>query len=100
MRKIRKIISVVAGVAALFGLSYCTYGYISAEDRVKAICGGIKPGDPVSEAAQFALSEGLSGTLHDTGVGYLVEARTFGRYGCKVVTEQAAVVSSEYNFAD
>jgi hypothetical protein len=67
---------------------------------MRAACAEIKPGVSVAELRKFAAERGLRPPRRDSGVNFLVETRTFGRYGCKVTIENGVVRASEYNFAD
>jgi hypothetical protein len=85
---------------ALLGVAYCTYGFGTAQSRMRGICAQINPGTPAAALPDFAKAHGLNKSHQLTGVVYLVEERTFGRFGCKVTIENARVQSSEYNFAN
>lgn len=82
------------------GIVYQIYGYATGKDRMKATCAAIKPGMTVSELKEFAHSHGLHSPKRDSGLMYLAEARSFGRYACKVLLETGVVKQSEHNYAD
>ena len=91
----------VIGVLILASASYVFYSFISAEGRLKEVCGQIKPGMPVAELRAFGKKHGLGpGAPGESGVHFLVESRTFGRYGCTVILEAGIVKDAKYNFAD
>ena len=98
--KVRKAVSAVVGAAALGGLAYEAYLFASAEDRVRRACGEISVGMPISALRNFADGRGLSAPRADSGVVFLVETKTFGRWGCRVVLEKGLVQTATYNFAD
>ena len=99
MGSARRILNVVA-LVSLVGLGYCTYAFGTASSRVKELCVRIEPGMTLSQLEAFAQTNGLGPAPRNLPVIYLVETRTFGRWGCKVTLDAGAVRSSEYNFAD
>lgn len=44
----RSIRGLVLGAGVLWGMSYCTYGFLSAPKRVTRMCAGIPPGMAVA----------------------------------------------------
>ena len=91
----------VIGVLMLASASYVFYSFITAEGRLKEVCGQIKPGMPVAELRAFGKKHGLGpGATGESGVQFMVETRTFGRYGCTVILEAGIVKDAKYNFAD
>jgi len=100
MNLFHRILKVI-GVLVLAGISYVFYSFISAEGRLKEVCSQIKPGMPVAELRAFGKKHGLGPQPSgESGVHYMVESRTFGRYGCKVTLEAGIVKSADYNNAD
>ena len=96
---LRQALNSAAGLALLAGVAYCSYGYFTAESRVKALCASIPKGSTADSLAKFASLHGLSDPSgHNPD--FLVERRTFGRYGCKLHWENGVLTQSEYNFAD
>lgn len=96
----RRSLHVAVGVALIGSIGYCAYGYVSAEQRVRGLCAQIKPGMSISELRGFESEHGLRAPAQDSGMAFLVERRTFGRFGCQVTLERGVVRASEYNFAD
>ena len=91
---------IATGLLLATGLSYCTWNFATAEGRVRALCSSIQPGMPVQQLRDFARAHGLGPAPGATGVNYIVESKSFGRYGCKVLLENGAVKSAEYHFLD
>jgi hypothetical protein len=54
----------------------------------------------IDSLRSVAASHGMTYPSHDSGVNYLVESRTFGRYGCRVDTENGVVKRSAFSTAD
>lgn len=81
-------------------ISYFTYPFFGVERRVRDICLEIKPGMPIDELKALALRSGLTQPHQSSGVVFLVETRSFGRWGCQVVLEAGRVTQSDYDFAD
>lgn len=100
MNKSRKLLNVIGGILILAGLSYCSYNFISAEARVRSVCKQIKPGMTVEQLRQFALLKGMAPEPKESGTSFIVETKTYGRYGCTVITDGGYVKESTYNFAD
>jgi len=82
----------------LVALAYHVYGYVSAERRLRATCALIQPGASLKELAAFARDHGLNEPSRLYRPTYLMEPRTFGRYGCRVDVEGDRVSSSTYVF--
>lgn len=82
------------------GAAYYIYGFATAERRIKEVCSQIKPGMSMSQLQTFGVEHGLMRAHNKSGINYLMESRTYGRYGCKVVLEAGVVKDAEYNFAD
>jgi hypothetical protein len=82
----------------LVALAYYFYGYASAERRLRATCALIQPGASLPELAVFARDHGLSEPHALYNPTYLMETRTFGRYGCRVEIEGDHVRTSTYVF--
>lgn len=95
----RRVLNVLA-LIGLVGVGYCTYAFGTASSRVKELCARIEPGMTLSQLDAFARTNGLGPTPRNSPIVYLVETRTFGRWGCKVTLETGVVRSSEYHFAD
>jgi len=100
MNSVRQNINWIFGVALIGSMSYCTYNFASAENRVRNLCSEIQPGMTVNAVRDFALAHGLGPAPHESGVNFLVESKTFGRYGCKINVEAGLVKVVEYNFSD
>jgi hypothetical protein len=100
MRPIRSTVSLVGGIAILGALLYVFAGYSTAPNRIRSVCVQIHPGTTLTELQALAVAHGLT-TPHEVApVLFLVEARTFGRYGCKVEFQGSVVSKAEYDFRD
>lgn len=100
MTQLRRIGNTVVGLVLIVSVLWYAYSFGTAEARVKELCAKIREGDSVEDLRKFAAANGLGPTPSEKGVAYIVERRTFGRYGCKVVLGDGHVKSSEFNFAD
>jgi hypothetical protein len=96
----RQAANTFLGILILGSLAYCGYGYATAERRVRALCAEISPGMSIEWLRSFADLHGLKNPPQQSGQSYLVESRTFGRYGCRVDTENGEVKYSTFSFAD
>jgi len=96
----RRTMNSLAGLGILAILGYYIYGFVSAESRLRRICATIPTGATRHFLADFAGKHGLKAPIGNAQVEYLVESRTFGRYGCKVILKGDVVQRAEYNYAD
>jgi len=99
MGSIRRVVSLSMGLGLVGGISYCSYNFASAEGRVRELCSQIQPGMSVAQLREFASTHGLDPKPRESGASYIVESKTFGRFGCKVLLEGGVVKLAEYNFA-
>lgn len=100
MGKFRKTINIIFVIALLSGIGYCTNNFVTAESRVRALCDELQPGMTVAALREFASQHGLSSQIKDSGTSFMVETKTYGRYGCEITTESGIVKRAEYNSAD
>ena len=100
MNPILKGLLFVFGVPVLFGISYFYYAMSTGEKRMTQVCGQIKPGMSLAQLKAHAEEHGLKAPSTNSGITYLAESRTYGRFACKVVLDSGIVKSSEYNYAD
>lgn len=101
MPKLRRVLNSVFVLLLLSGISYCSYNFASAEGRVKDLCSQIKPGMAFSELKAFGSEHGLGPQPHnESGIIFMVESKTYGRYGCRILLEAGQVKTAEYNFAN
>ena len=54
----------------------------------------------MDELRDFAARHGLNAPRNPSGAGFMVESRTFGRYGCQLELANGRLVSAQYHFAD
>jgi len=100
MNPIVKGLAFVFGVPLLFGIAYFYIALSTGEKRMTEVCSQIKPGMNLAQLKGFAEEHGLKAPHGNSGISYLAESRTYGRYACKVVLDAGIVKSSEYNYAD
>jgi hypothetical protein len=100
MGRFRKSIVTIFGIVILSGISHCTYNFVSAESRVRAVCEQIRPGMAVDQLREFVAAQGFFPEPKESGVSYVAETRTYGRFGCEVVAEAGYVRKATYYFAD
>ncbi len=100
MSPIAKGLGLVFGFPLLFGTAYYYYAMSTGEKRMTAVCSQIQPGMDLAQLTSVADEHGLTRPSKDSGVMYLAEARTYGRFACKIAFDAGIVKSSEYNYAD
>lgn len=95
------ILSNLLGVLILSIICYTFYNFITAEQRIKQICSQINPGLSMSGLKDFSVNHGLNPPPNrESGVVFMVEYKTFGRYGCQITLENGSVKKVEYTFSD
>jgi hypothetical protein len=97
-RKRTRILALVVGVLFLGSIVYYFNLYATAEKRVSQACLEFLPGSSVSEATQVATSHGMNAPRPGASIAYVVESKTFGRHGCKLVFTDGVLASSTYDF--
>lgn len=98
MSGFRKIVNQMGLLALVGGISYCSYNFASAEKRLRATCAQIQPGMTVDQLNQFRVDHGLGPMPpKSSGTAFLVERKTFGRYGCKVNMKDGLVTEAEFD---
>lgn len=94
----------VSGLLVVFGIlwlgAYYLYGYLTAATRLAALCAAVRPGTSVAELKTFGTRHGLIGHTAESGEIFLVEKRTFGHYGCRILIERGVVTQSAYKAAN
>ena len=95
---LRRTINATVGLALLGGLTYCSYGYLTAGSRVRATCASIPLGASPHQLLQFGALHGLNVPPGDykNAVHTLGETRTLGRYGCRVHMVNGVVAQVDY----
>ena len=96
----RGALKVVAGLVVLGALAYCASNYLTAESRVRTLCRSIPAGAKLDALTEFASLHGLSAPTGRSDTEYLMESRTFGRYGCEVHLKDGVVQGAEYSYVD
>lgn len=94
---LRRIVNIVGGFVVIFIIGYYVYSFIGAESRVRNLCGKISIGMSINSLNSYAKSVGLGPSVHGSGTNFLVESKTFGRYGCEVEVDRGIVTSVKYN---
>jgi hypothetical protein len=96
----RRIINILGGLMIVSIIAYLLYAFGGAEARMKKLCLEITPGMTFSELKALSQNRGVTAPQRLSGVNYLVETKSFGRWGCKVDLESGVVTHSEYLFSD
>lgn len=100
MKSFFRAASKLFALLAVGGVAYYIHEFASAERRIKEVCSQIKPGMSMLQLQTFGVEQGLTRPHTESGINYMVERRTYGRYGCKLLLEAGVVKEAEYNFAD
>ena len=79
----------VFGITLVLGIAY-----------FRALCPQIKPGMSIASLQEFANDHGLGPGRPHEGVNYLVETKSYGRHGCRVVVASGVVQESTHTYAD
>jgi hypothetical protein len=100
MRQFIKIVGSVIALVVVAQIAYFMFSLATGEARMRKHCGEIRAGMSFQEVQRYAEAHGLLSPRRESGVNFLAESRSFGRFACKVTLEAGVVRSSEYNFAD
>jgi hypothetical protein len=100
VKALRRIALTFASLIAL-GVAYFGFQLITAEARVRPVCESIKPGTPASQLREIAQANGLGPrSFPENGTSFIVEQKTYGRFGCKVDLDAGIVKQVDYHVAD
>ena len=100
VKKLFKLIGQVLSILAVAAIGYVGWTFIHAEGRVGALCKQMTPGLSMDALRAFAKANDLGPQAVHTGTNYLMDGKSFGRFGCKVEVDSAGVVSSEFSKSD
>ncbi len=96
----RRILIIFSALLLASVIGYGLYAFGGAEKRMQQLCTEITPGLQFSALKELSLKRDVNAPYAESGTNYLVERKSFGRWGCKVVLENGVVKSSEFTFAD
>jgi hypothetical protein len=82
------------------GVAYIITVYATAETRVRGLCSKTAVGMTVADLNAYAARMGLGPPAASNGTSYVVERKTFDRYGCRVEAAGGQVQSVKYDYAD
>ncbi|NRB42183.1 MAG: hypothetical protein HRU20_27555 [Pseudomonadales bacterium] len=97
---ISQIINLIISIVILIAMGTCSYHFISAEKRVRALCDDIQVGTEHSDLFTFSKAHGLNKPHAKDGIIYLAETKTFGRHACELTLKDGIVEYVRYHFAD
>lgn len=100
MHPLRRRINQAALLLFAAGIFYFIFGFATAEARVKKLCLEIHSGMKLAQLQAFGHKHGLRLPQRENGTEWMVEKRTYGRYGCRVELEAGEVKHAYYEFAD
>lgn len=100
MGRLDRLLSLGIAYTFVFGVFYIVYSFATAEERMKKLCAQIPPRTQYEKLVETAKAHGLFGPQSRDGINFMVEMKTFGRFGCKVWINRGLVEKVEYNFAD
>ncbi len=95
-----RLIKNVIILGVLAALAYGAWGVLSAEQRLRALCPLMTPGMSMDDLLRFAAAHGLNAPRSTSGVTFMVESRTYGRYGCRLEMSEGRLLSASYHFVD
>jgi hypothetical protein len=100
MMKRSHLMKSIFGLMPILAISYCSYNFATAEQRMRQTCDQIVPNMSIQALDDFAQTRGLTKPHTTSGVTFLAEQKTFGRSACQVVLHKGVVQSVQYHFAD
>jgi hypothetical protein len=100
MTPLAKGLGLLFGAPVVLAAVFFTYFTVTAEDRMRSVCGKVTPGMSKARLNDFLVEWRLDGRIPDDGRTLLHEPRSYGRHVCLVTMAAGAVKSAVYNFAD
>lgn len=99
--KLLRVVLYATGIGVISYSAYFAYSLGTADARVKDICAAITPGMSLVELQAYSSEHGLYPRPNATdGQLRVAEARTYGRFGCKVELRDGRVMSAIDEFLD
>lgn len=94
---LRYIVNLVGGLLLIGVTAFYIASFATADSRVRKLCQKMHAGMSVTELNRYAEDVGLSPPARSAGTSFLVEGKTFGRYGCKVEAVDGVVKTVEFD---
>jgi len=82
--KVRYMINLIGGLLLIGVIGFYVVSFATADSRVRKLCGEMHAGMSITALNQYAKDAGLGPAARSAGTSFLVEQKTFGRYGCKI----------------
>lgn len=93
----RYIVNLVGGLLLIGVIGYYIASFATADGRVRKMCQKMHAGMSITELNRYADDVGLGPPARSTGTSFVVEGKTFGRYGCKVQAVDGVVQAVEFD---
>ncbi|MBI5898420.1 MAG: hypothetical protein HZB40_04265 [Rhodocyclales bacterium] len=100
MTPLAKGLGLLFGVPVVLAAIFFTYFTVSAEDRMRSVCGKVTPGMSKARLGDFLVEWRLDGSVKDEGPVLLHEPRSYGRHVCLVAMAGGIVKSAAYSYTD
>lgn len=99
--KLLRVVLYATGFGVISYSAYFAHSLATADARVKDMCAAITPGMSLVELQAYSSEHGLYPRPNATdGKLRVAEARTYGRFGCKVELRGGRVISAIDEFLD
>jgi hypothetical protein len=98
----RRLVMLAATGALVAGAGFCEFRYANEAARVREFCAAIAPGLPLDELKARAAGNGYSWRPppERSGISFLADNRTAGRFGCRVMLSDGVVKASAFRRPD
>jgi hypothetical protein len=99
MTPLGKGLVLLLGVPAVMGIGFFYYFSATGEDRMRAVCGEVKPGMTTAQLVSFARERNFRPPANE-GVTFFADSRSYGRHSCRIDLQAGVVQSATYSYAD
>jgi hypothetical protein len=93
-------LNLVGGLVLLGILLYFLSNFAAADHRVRDLCSKITVGMTIGDLNKYVERVGLAPPASFSGTSFVVEKKTFGRYGCRIEASDGVVRSSKYDVSN
>ena len=96
----RGAINILGGLLLLGVVIYYVSNFVTADTRVRNLCSKVTVGMTTDNLNAYAGRVGLGPPARSSGTSFLVESKTFGRYGCRVEATDGVIRSAKYDVSN
>jgi hypothetical protein len=94
---VRYAIKRIGAWMLLGALGWYVVSFATADGRVRRLCAEIRPGVSVVALNRYADGVGLGPPARLVGTSFMVERKTFARYGCEIEAVDGTVQAIQFD---